>query len=159
MISANALPILLVPTMFGDGVALHEVLREALRSLEASRRRARAEREHARVAEGVDQAGDERRLGPHDDEVDRHRLRERHDPVEVARLEVGDAHRDPLDPLAIVLLLALALVALWEIGRKLIGAWRWLKRVRLAWRYYRKLGYSWRLSWDKSDEIIHGRWL
>ena len=69
------------------------------------------------------------------------------------------AYRDLLDPLAIVLLLALALVALWEIGRKLIGAWRWLKRVRLAWRYYRKLGYSWHLSWDKSGEITHGRWL
>jgi hypothetical protein len=48
----------------------HHVLGERLRALDPSRGCARAEDSDAGVAELVGYAGDERRLGPDDDEVD-----------------------------------------------------------------------------------------
>ena len=63
----------------------HHRLREPLRSLDARRCRGRAEHGDSGVPEDVRDAGDERRLGADDDEIDVERAREPQQPVGVVR--------------------------------------------------------------------------
>ena len=83
-----------------DPVPRHEVLREGLAALELRRRGRGAEGRDSDVTQAIRQARRERILGSNDDEVDRLALGQRDHPVEVVRLGLRVAGREPTDRLA-----------------------------------------------------------
>jgi hypothetical protein len=74
----------------GHPGGLHDLLGERLGSLEARGGGRRAEGRHPRLAQCVDEPGHERRLRPHDDEVDGLVARRRHQPVDVLRADLEE---------------------------------------------------------------------
>ncbi len=91
-----------------DALAGAQILHKALRAFECRRRRARAEGSDPLAFERIDQAGDKRRLGTDDDEIDRFPPAELDDALGVARGDrdafrlVGDSGiarraEDPID--------------------------------------------------------------